>query len=159
NDPYQELRDGTRILGPTLGLLFDDTSPYRGQVEHVVLFARDSDEEPRPGERTERQILDYLTREIQERHPSLTVHTCIWRGDDPTDYEAIHAFLKPALPGLRERFPEREWVIHISPGTPAMQTIWVLMAETGQIPGPVTLVKSFRPGERKGGKLAEPVRL
>lgn len=159
NDPYQELRDGTRILGPTLGLLFDDTSPYRGQVEHVVLFARDSDEEPRPGERTERQILDYLTREIQERHPSLTVHTCIWRGDDPTDYEAIHAFLKAELPGLRERFPEREWVIHISPGTPAMQTIWVLMAETGQIPGPVTLVKSFRPGERKGGKLAEPVRL
>jgi len=159
NDPYQELKDGRRVPGPTLGLLFEEASPYRGQITDVVLFARDCDEQPLDGEHTERQILDYLTREIQERDPGIIVHRRLWDGEDPTDYEAIHAFLKAEVPRLREQFPGREWVIHISPGTPAMQTIWVLMVETGQIPGPVTMVKSYRPWERKVGKLAVPVRL
>ena len=159
NDPFQTLRDETRIPGPTLGLLFDDASPYTGQFDDVVLFARDSDEEPRPGELSEQQILRVLTREIGERAPHTTVHEKLWRGEDPTDYEAIHSFLKDELPKLREQFSGREWVIHISPGTPTMQTIWVLMVETGQVQGPVTMVKSFRPWERKNGMLAETVRL
>lgn len=158
NDPYQQVGE-QRMLGPTLGLLFEEASPYRGQITDVVLLARDRDEKPRPGELSERQILDYLTREIRERDPRITVHPRLWDGEDPTDYEAIHAFLKAEVPRLREQFPGREWVIHISPGTPAMQTIWVLMVETGQIPGPVTMVKSYRPWERKEGKLAVPVRL
>src|SRR5690606_15377663 len=140
-DPYQQVGE-QRVLGPTLGLLFDEASPYRGEIQDVVLFARDGTDEPRPGERTELQILDFLAREIQERDSGITVHKCIWPGEDPTDYEAIHSFLQEKIPALREQFGAREWLIHISPGTPAMQTIWVLMVETGQIPGPVTMVKS-----------------
>ena len=48
-------------------------------------------------------------------------------------------------------------LIHISPGTPSMQTIWVLMAETGFIDPPFRLVKSYRQGDRRGRSAVVPV--
>lgn len=51
--------------------------------------------------------------------------------DDPTDYGAIHAAAARALEYARERFaPQVDLSIHVSPGTPAMQAIWVLLAKT-----------------------------
>ena len=63
------------------------------------------------------------------------------------------------MPELRRRFPGRELVIHISPGTPSMQTLWVLMAETGFVEPPFTLVKSYRKAERRGRPPVVPVEL
>lgn len=40
-----------------------------------------------------------------------------------------------------------------------MQTVWVLMAETGFIAPPVTVVKSYRPDERRGRPAVVPVSL
>ena len=51
---------------------------------------------------------------------------------------------------MRRRFAGREFVIHISAGTSSMQTLWVLMAETGFVEPPFTLVKSYRKAERRG---------
>ena len=51
--------------------------------------------------------------------------------DDPTDYAAIHAAAARALEYARETFaPQVDLSIHVSPGTPAMQAIWVLLAKT-----------------------------
>ena len=51
--------------------------------------------------------------------------------DDPTDYGAIHAAAARALEYAREAFaPQVDLSIHISPGTPAMQAVWVLLAKT-----------------------------
>jgi len=76
---------------------------------------------------------------------------------DPTDHAKIFEFLKEKLPEIRKQFLEREIIIHISPGTPAMQTAWVLMAECGFIEPPFTVVKSYRKGERKHGQAVVPV--
>ena len=70
-------------------------------------------------------------RSLRERLPELRLHLVPWRGDDPTDHRAVFEFLRERMPELRRRFSDRELVIHISPGTPSMQTIWVLMAENG----------------------------
>jgi len=91
--------------------------------------------------------------------PGLRVHLEPWVGEDPTDHGGIFDFLREKLPELRRRFSGRELVIHISPGTPSMQTIWVLMAETGFIEPPFTLVKSFRKADRRGRPAAVPVEL
>ena len=51
--------------------------------------------------------------------------------DDPTDYRAIHAAAVRALDYARETFgADADLIIHVSPGTPAMQAVWVLLAKT-----------------------------
>ena len=51
--------------------------------------------------------------------------------DNPTDYGAIHAAAVRALDYARETFgADAALSIHVSPGTPAMQAIWVLLAKT-----------------------------
>ena len=51
--------------------------------------------------------------------------------DDPTDYGAIHAATVRGLDFARETFgADADLAVHISPGTPAMQAVWVLLAKT-----------------------------
>ena len=50
---------------------------------------------------------------------------------DPTDYGAIHAAAVRALDFTRETFgADAALTVHVSPGTPAMQAVWVLLAKT-----------------------------
>ena len=59
------------------------------------------------------------------------VHLRTERLDDPTDYGAIHAAAVRALEYARETFgADSDLSIHVSPGTPAMQAVWVLLAKT-----------------------------
>ena len=51
--------------------------------------------------------------------------------DDPTDYGAIHGAAVRALDYARETFgTDAHLSIHVSPGTPVMQAVWVLLAKT-----------------------------
>lgn len=84
------------------------------------------------------------------RERRFRVHLEAWDGDDPTDHREIFDFLRDKLPELRRRFPRNEFILHISPGTPSMHTVWVLMAETGFVDPPFTVVKSYRRAERRG---------
>jgi len=161
NDPYERERDrtyravgGKRVEGPTIMLLTDPCSPYAGRFSDAVLFRQGGAEDA-----FHRGIYDELKGALAERCPSLRVHPTVWHGDDPTDHQAIFAFLRERLPEVRRRFPGRELVIHVSPGTPSMQTVWVLMAETGFIEPPFTVVKSYRREERRGRPAAVPVSL
>ena len=87
------------------------------------------------------------------------MHREAWGGDDPTDHRGVFEFLRDKLPKLRRRFRDRELVLHISPGTPSMQTVWVLMAETGFVEPPFSVVKSYRRTERRGRAAVVPVQL
>ena len=50
---------------------------------------------------------------------------------DPTDYGAIHAAAVRAMDFARETFgADPDLTVHVSPGTPAMQAVWVLLAKT-----------------------------
>ena len=162
NDPYERERgsgdfrrvDGKPIPGPTLTLLCDPASPYSAVIGDVVFFHRSAADD----QRESRSLAETVTA-IREQRPEIRVADLAWKGEDPTDHQGIYRFLRKELPALRERFLGRKLVIHLSPGTPAMHTIWVLMVETGMIDPPVELVKSYRPEERMGRAAVLPVKL
>ena len=162
NDPYERDRDGNyrqdgrALPGPTLTLLFDPESKYCKVIEDVVLLSNESpDGKDHIGERVLTQTIDA----IKSKDPRIRCQSLKLVTPDPTDHAKIFEFLKERLPEIRKQFPEREIIIHVSPGTPAMQTVWVLMAECGFIQQPFTVVKSYRKGERKNGKAVVPVRI
>ena len=154
--PYQPDDDNVLVPGPTLTLLFDESSPYAGTVKDVVLLRR---EEPGKGGDKERRVTDDLIAAIRERQTDINVHVEPWEGDDPTDHISIFEFLRNLIPKIRRRYSGRELVLHVSPGTPSMQTIWVLMGETGFVGHPFSLVKSYRRHERRGRPAVVPVEL
>ncbi len=159
NDPFERDRktgerrlvDGNPVEGPTLTLLHDDESRYAGQISDVVLLHRS------PDSGREHRAVTELSAELRKREHR--VHLEAWPGDDPTDHRGIFNFLRTKLPQLRSRFQGSELVLHISPGTPSMQTVWVLMAETGFLDPPFAVVKSYRRAERRGRPAVVPVEL
>lgn len=153
SEKYREVNDA-RVPGPTLSLLFDDESPFNGRIRDIVLLHRQSSEE---GGSWEQRALQETTLEIRSRLPEVHIEHVAWRGDDPTDHRAIFEFLRQTLPELRRRYKDQELIIHASPGTPSMQTVWVLMAETGFVDTPFQLVKSYRKEERRGRAAVVPL--
>lgn len=169
NDPYERNRDdsyridssGQKIWGPTLTVLFDPTSCYCRQIKDVVLFFRIPPPGSQDNPETERLIAQETIEEIKKIADSykLGIHPIKWNGNDPTDHMSIFEFMKEQIPLIRKEFADREIIIHISPGTPSMHTIWMLMAETGFIEPPFTVVKSYRLTERQNRQTVVPVRI
>ena len=154
NDPFNRgFEGGAPTPGPTLTLLFDESSPYVGQVTDVVLLHREHGEDTKG----ELAAVEGTAEAIRERGPAIEIHQEAWPGADPTDHRKIYEFLGHKVPQLRARFEGRELIIHVSPGTSSMQTIWVLMGETGLIGDPFTLVQSYRARERRGRAAVVPV--
>ena len=146
NDPLNE--DGTP--GPTLTLLLDKESPYRGRIQDAhVLYNNVS----------HRAIGQRLQREVQNRgREQIDLH--LHHVDvSPIDHQVIFQHLRRIVGQLRQDAPDVPLVVHVSPGTPAMHTVWVLMAETGLIEEPFTLVQSVRRGERRGDLPVVPVEI
>ena len=164
NDPFERqwpegayrLVDGEPVSGPTLTVLLDEESPFAGTIRDVVLLHRKT---TGAEHERERRAVEETARILRERLPELCLHRVPWRSDDPTDHRAVFEFLRVKMPELRQRFSDRELIIHISPGTPSMQTIWVLMAETGFVEPPFILVKSYRRTDRRGRPAVAPVEL
>lgn len=153
-DGVEQVGGRPGIKGPTLTLLFDESSPFAGKVKDVVLLRRSA--QGNASDR-ERDVANALIAAIRERDESIRVDLELWEGEDPTDHVGIFEFLRKLVPQVRRRFAGRKLVIHVSPGTPSMQTIWVLMGETGFVEPPFTLVQSFRPEERRGRPAVVPV--
>ncbi len=157
NDPYERergsreyvRRGGEPVAGPSLTLLADESSSYRGRITTAVFFRQQSHK------RTYEDLVEVLAETV----PNLELHEEVFDQEDPTDHTAIFEFLREALPRIRRKFRDRELVVHLSPGTPAMQTVWVLMAETGFIQPPFTVVQSYRAVDRRERPTVIPVRL
>ncbi|MCY1065603.1 sigma 54-interacting transcriptional regulator [Nannocystis sp. RBIL2] len=137
-----------------LTLLTDPESIYVDRIHDVVVL-RQGGAEAAAHER----VYEELVAALAERAPSLRLHPHVWEHDDPTDHAAIFEYLRALLPRIRRQFQERELVIHLSPGTAAMHTVWALMAATGFIEPPFTAVQSFRAGERRGRPAVVPLGL
>jgi DNA-binding NtrC family response regulator len=152
--PRRRGADGAFIPGPTLTLLTDQTSPYRGKISDAVFF-RQVDR----GTPFHEGVFAELSAELGVRVPGLRLHSRFFEGDDPTDHGALFEFLRSQIARLRREFAGRKLIVHVSPGTPSMHTVWVLMAETGFIGQPFETVKSYRPDERRGRDAVVPVQL
>jgi transcriptional regulator with AAA-type ATPase domain len=151
--PFRETPNGP-VPGPTLTLLTDPASPYANRIRDIVVF-RQGGVEAEAHDRIYGDLVDALAKHA----PTIQLHPQVWGHDDPTDHAAIYEYLRITLPRIRRRFRGRELVIHLSPGTAAMHTMWVLMAETGFIEAPFTAVQSFRPQERRGRPAVVPFSL
>ena len=161
NDPFERIdsggavRDpGKPVPGPTLTLLTDPASSYAGKITDLVVFRQGG-----PQAAMHTRIYEELAKELAERAPSIRLHPQVWEHEDPTDHAAIYEYLRTNLPRIRRQFRGRELVVHLSPGTAAMHTVWVLMAETGFIEAPFTAVQSFRANERRGRPAVVPLSL
>ena len=162
NDPYERVKSGGPfretpegpVPGPTLTLLTDPASPYANRITDVVVL-RQAGSEAAMHDR----IYGELVAALAERTPTVQLHPHTWVHDDPTDHAAIYDWLRTLLPRIRRQFRGREIVVHLSPGTAAMHTVWVLMAETGFIESPFTAVQSIRADERKGRPAVVPLTL
>ena len=162
NDPFERDRrtgefrpdrNGDRVPGPTLTLLFDEASPYQGKVSDVVMLGRAT-----ASDTTSKQRIEQTRAEIQRRESSISVHPFYWGGASPTDHKGLFEFLSKRLPEIRRRFPSRELVLNVSPGTPAMHAVWILVAETGIVEPPFQVVQTVEPRHRgSGGSAVVPV--
>lgn len=162
NDPYERDRDGNYRTdgkaqpGPTLTLLFDPESEFYKKIQDVVLLSNESSHGLDPAAE---KVLKQTIEAIKGKEPMIRCQSRKLKTEDPTDHLSIFEFLKKEIPKIRQEFAGREIIIHISPGTPAMQTVWVLMAECGFIQPPFRVVKSYRKGERKDARAVVPVKI
>ncbi len=158
-DPFVSRGRDEGAPGPTLTLLFDPESPYRGGIAHAVLFYRKPEHSPRGHE--DFAAADATRKEIERSGDNgrIRVELIPWHGEDPTDHRGIFEFLDPKVAEIGERFFDQPLIIHLSPGTPAMQTVWVLMAEMGLIREPFAVVKSLPRAYRAGRPAVVPVSL
>jgi len=163
NDPYERdregnyrLKNGSPLPGPTLTILFDPDSDFCKQIDDVVLLFNET---PKAADSVAEKVLSQTIEAIRLKGTRIRCHTRKLITADPTDHASIFEFVREQIPKIRDQFSGRELVIHISPGTPTMQTIWVLMAECGFIQPPFCVVKSYRKEERKGNKAVVSVKI
>ncbi|KIG17724.1 Response regulator of zinc sigma-54-dependent two-component system [Enhygromyxa salina] len=134
---------------PLLTALADPSSPYKGRVEHIYLCRRKG-----PGDDRETTALEQTKKQLRE-HPlakaaKLVVQT--WKTKaSPIEHLEIREFAERVLAKARDDHPGVELVIHLSPGTPAMHAIWLLLGSTGFVAEPVTLIQTADIHGREAG--------
>lgn len=139
NDPFPKNKPNS--LGPTLSILFDEESPYRGKITKAYIFVRQVE-----GDDTCKMDLAayHGVREAAAQHkPDVEFGLVPWRSGSPVDHKAIFSFIEQQVAFIRLKHPEKSLLIHVSPGTPAMQTAWVVLSEVGGISEPFEVVQSI----------------
>jgi transcriptional regulator with AAA-type ATPase domain len=124
-------RDGERLPGATLELLFNDSSPLRGQVQRVYVLVRRAKrlehDERRVVHKREEEVFEELRRVLEDRASTIKVTPLFWDTEaPPTDHREIFRFTAHALPGIRAENPRATLAFNLSPGTPQMQTVMLL---------------------------------
>lgn len=144
---------------PLLTALRDKKGALCGGIRKLYLCYRDSPEED--GEREKialKETLVELRAELRAECPEL--EKVPWRTTaSPTDHAVIRPFAEQILQRVRSLHPTAHVFIHISPGTPAMHAVWLVLGATGYIEGPLTLIQTADERGRKAGLPAtQPVR-
>lgn len=134
---------------PLRTLLDDPKSPLRGRVATAYLCWRDA-----PDGAREREALRETLAGLRElpRPPTLVARP--WKSAcAPTDHEALRPFVEATLREVRERHPAATINILLSPGTPAMHAVWLLLGSTGFVDGAVRL---FQTADERGRAAGQP---
>lgn len=137
---------------PLTTALRDPGSVLPSRIRRLYLCWRDA---PAPDGERERHALDEtikeLRRDLKPHCPELI--TLPWKTKAaPTDHAAIRIFAEEVLKRVRDENPDSTLVIHLSPGTPAMHAVWLVLGTTGFVSGPVTLIQTADERGRASGK-------
>lgn len=127
---------------PYVTVLADATSPYAGRVSELYLCWRRVEDPSQTAERDAFELIRTTLREQLGAHcPKIQSEP--WDTDsEPIDHGAILAFAKPFLRRVREDHPTREIVLHLSPGTPSIHAIWLLLGTTAHADENLTLIQT-----------------
>ncbi len=80
------------------------------------------------------------------KHDVQTVYPLVTEIEDPTDYKSIYDVASRLLMQVRSEYgTDAEYTIHLSPGTPTMQAIWIILSKTRF---PSRLVQTRRPTDK-----------
>lgn len=135
---------------PFLTALDDRESPMRGKVATVYLCWRDATD----GER-ERAALRETVSKLRELKGAPALVKQPWKTNrSPTDHEALRPFVEETLRSVRARHPNAPINILLSPGTPAMHAVWLLLGSTGLVDGVVRLYQTADERARAAGQPA-----
>lgn len=158
NDPYERDRDrnllsdatGQPIAGPTLTLLFDPASDYRGKIGRVILLYQTRGDAEGDEDESHKRVAVETAAAIKKHGRSIDVKQHPLKVPDPTDHKSVLEQVRQAYEGLTKdgTVDPKRLVVHISPGTPTFHSIWILMSATGIMPPYVELVQSTRPKDR-----------
>lgn len=135
HDPFNpEQADGQKIIGPVL------TVVEHKRFDKVYLLSS-----PKTKPRSEATLAL-----INERHPSIEVHESELLLKDPTNHLGILRQMRKILTPLHTEYPEAEFTISLSSGTPHMHACWLLLVASGEFPA--KLIQPQRPEHTPPGK-------
>ncbi len=139
---------------PLLTALDEVDSPcYWKKTSNIFLYWRDvhgvdGDREREAKVKTEEELQSHFKSELKIKFIPWTTTK------SPTDHEAIRAFVEEELKRVRISYPEKCIVIHLSPGTPAMHAVWLVLGSTGFIKGPLELIQTSDKRAQEAGQPA-----
>jgi DNA-binding NtrC family response regulator len=132
---------------PLLNAL-DEPSPLFRKIARVYLLWRDA-----PGAE-ERETLNLTKKELRDALEPFApeVIDLPWKTDaSPTDHTSIRRFAEQQLRHVRAQHLGEHLFIHLSPGTPAMHAVWLVLGATGFVDGPLTMIQST-PKEKRAAR-------
>lgn len=104
--------------------------PILSMIEALNIDAVELFDTPGTTDNTQRTITA-----LAEQYPRMTVsvhHAEML--EDPTDHIGIMSFLRPLMHEILNAYPDEEFYISISSGTPSMHACWLLLVADGSIP-------------------------
>ena len=144
------------LIEATHTLLFDAASPYRGKVTRVLFFCH------RPGEGEERRWMEALVERMREMliEGGFERDRIAFRylaHEAPAEPEAIFTFLKTQFEQIRIEYGDERHLLHVRLSSLQMRRLRLLLQKRGGFDG--TLVRTFPPEERRGGRVTEEIAL
>jgi DNA-binding NtrC family response regulator len=132
---------------PLLAALDEDSPLYR-KVQKLYLLWRDA---PEADERAVvAETTSTLRTQLEPHCPEIV--RVPWKTQAaPTDHGAIRKVAEAALRRVRDENPGAHVFVHVSPGTPAMHAVWLVLCATGFVAPPVTMIQGTPKEKRAEG--------
>lgn len=132
--------DAGKLIGNTDGAIL--TALQNESFNEVILLWN----EAKIGSAKYSDIVEYLKKEIKKRKLAAKVTDHKFNLIDVTDHNEIYDKVKNYTDAL-DKSPSKKYTVAISSGTPAMQVVWILLAESGDfsIDNQLRLIKTKDP--------------
>lgn len=126
NIKQNSLKAGFEVLGPTINFLTNKKSEYyKTNFDEYYILHQDETVSKNVLSQVQKKLLEYdFTRKITSPIPYSGV---------ATNHNDIRDYIETCLTDIAHKYKYLDLVIHISPGTPAMHSIWLLLTTSGWI--------------------------
>ncbi|HRZ80511.1 MAG TPA: hypothetical protein P5044_10925, partial [bacterium] len=126
---------------PLITAIDNPGSPFYSKIDKLYLCWRDSNSDDNEREHQSlKETVKKLENDLAQKCPEIV--KVPWKtAASPTDHTALRPFAEECLKTVRRENPDAHIVIHLSPGTPAMHAVWLLLGTTSFVEGPISLIQ------------------